>query len=165
MPISLLILACTIQCHECGKWQLLHSKNKVKGCDQQVLDQVLEIIYSCGGNICDVADEGQLQCLNTVYLRLDPICQSKIELPYYSAGFEAICIYCGTTDNPQAHIPKYYPLCKICSHEGKPKIKRRTRSYPKELANQITSVLLILVCCDLKTAFCHWLPSDLVEIY
>jgi hypothetical protein len=109
---------------------LLHSKNKVKGHDQQVLDQALEeIIYSCGANVCDVADDGQLQCFNAVYSRIDLSCQSNIELPYYSARFEAICIYCGTTDNLQADLPEYYPLCKICCDEGKQKIKRRTRFF------------------------------------
>ena len=100
-----------------------------------MIEQALEeIIYSCGANICDVAD-GELQCLTTVYSRSDLSCQSKIELPYYSAGFEAICIYCGTTDGLEDDSPEYYPRCQICSGEGKQRVKRRTRFFNANGAN------------------------------
>ncbi len=103
------------------------------------LDHLLEdVIYTCGANIADIEEDGTDQPLiqsvySMVYSRLDLTCMTKIEVPYYSAGFEDICIHCGTTDGLKEVGKEFYPICFTCFSDGKVKEKRRTRVFkPKD---------------------------------
>lgn len=128
-----------MQCNECGKWRLLHCKNKLKRANLHALDHLLEdVIYTCGANIADIEEDGTDQPLiqsvySMVYSRLDLTCMTKIEVPYYSAGFEDICIHCGTTDDLKEVGKEFYPICCTCLSDRKVKEKRRTRVFkPKD---------------------------------
>ena len=75
------------------------------------------------GNV-EAAEEGS--DLMNVYVRANLDCQSQIELTYYSAGFEDICIHCGTVDK-LVKANDLYPYCENCS--SKATVRRRGRKF------------------------------------
>jgi hypothetical protein len=68
--------------------------------------------------------------LKKVFVRKNLKCSDSIEIPYFSAGFEPICFYCGNDDSLQASNDDY-PVCFNCKSEGKKVVKRRARSTAK----------------------------------
>ena len=59
--------------------------------------------------------------LDRTFMRLNLVCNTMIELPYNSAGYDNICIHCG--DNEGVTVPDgKYPICAIClGNRKKPK--------------------------------------------
>ena len=87
-----------IQCQDCGKGRCLHADKKLKKKQRDELEVLLEtVLYSCGSSFtgCDIEhDEGDATVLEYVFVGANLSCQSDIELTYYSAVYESICIYC-----------------------------------------------------------------------
>ena len=122
-----------IQCDDCGKWRVLHSKYMLKGNSiDMVSDYLSHISFSCGSILQNDEMDVENDFLRNVYVRADLTCQSTIELPYYSAKYEDICYYCGAIENGEA--AEYYPRCAACHSTNKrPLVKRRTRTFkPKK---------------------------------
>ena len=116
-----------IQCEECSKWRLLHSSHKLNGEDLLKLEELLEDVrYSCGSSFNDMDSEIGVN----VYVRADLNCASTIEIPYYSAKYEDICINCGSIDNLELseHL-EHYPRCIPSKLSGKKQVKRCTRVF------------------------------------
>ena len=87
-----------IQCEECGKWRCLHAAKKMARKTRDELETHLDtFLYSCGSMLWNEEDEERSDLMH-VYVRANLDCQSQIEFTYYSAGFEDICIHCGTVD-------------------------------------------------------------------
>ncbi|ESO88715.1 hypothetical protein LOTGIDRAFT_165499 [Lottia gigantea] len=116
-----------IQCADCGKWRCMHSKRMLKKKDRDELGVVLDsILYSCGSSfqgMCHSDEEGDNQnnVLNHVFVRANLNCRTEMEYTYYSANYEAVCIYCASS-NPQQK-EGYYPQCEDCTQ--KPTVPKR----------------------------------------
>ena len=54
-----------------------------------------------------------------------------IELPYYTSGYDDICIYCGNDDNLVVG-DGVYPLCTKCKRSKKVAKKRRGGKAPSK---------------------------------
>ena len=119
-----------IQCDECGKWRLVHANAKLQKTEIDLLCNVLsEISYSCGTSLQN-GEATETGVLQSVYVRKDITCQSNIEIPYYSAKYEDICICCGTTENLEtAENKEFYPRCNACKAAQRTLVKRRTRAF------------------------------------
>ena len=81
-------------------------------------------MYSCGSDIHDIdvvdtvieVNDEEVEArtvLDRVYVRLNLVCNTIIELPYYSAGYEDVCIHCGDTDSLEVQ-EGMYPICTEC---------------------------------------------------
>ena len=117
-----------IQCQECGKWRCLHAKKKLSGPKRNELEVLLEmLLYSCGSIFedIDIGDE-QYSVVNDVCVRANLSFKSQIELSYYSAGYEAICIHCGE-DTMLVEREGFYPQCQGC--ENKQAVQKRGRTH------------------------------------
>ena len=84
------------------------------------LGQYLE--FSVAKPHTDVEDS----ILKSVFVKQNLRCESPIEIPYYSAGNDPICYYCGG-QNELSTNTDYYPLCTSC--HGKEQIHKRTRFF------------------------------------
>jgi hypothetical protein len=117
-----------IQCEECSKWRCLHSKRKLHTKARRELEVLLETtLYSCGANLSTM-DMGDGDPLGDVYARINLTCNTLIELTYYSAGYENICIQCGSTE--ELHLlDEYYPQCADCN--GQKKVQKRGKRFVK----------------------------------
>ena len=100
-----------------------------------------EMSYSCGSNIqnVDVGDEVLFvngedmkarQLLDRTFIRLNLVCNTMISLPYYSAGYDNICVHCGDDESLVAHEGKY-PICAKCVRNKKKPKNRRGGKAPK----------------------------------
>ena len=74
-----------LQCGECLKWRVLYRKYSLKR-DREELEQLVEDLdYTCGSIFADIeADEDSV--LNSVFVKANLTCNSRIEIPYYTAG-------------------------------------------------------------------------------
>ena len=100
-----------LQCDECGKWRLMHSKCKVK-VNNDALTNVLEtIMYTCGTSLSNIEDE---ELLEGIYTQSEITCNMPIELPHYSAKYEDICFYCGIVKHLDVQDASVYPICEGC---------------------------------------------------
>ena len=69
-------------------------------------------------------NEKDRKLLNSIYVRRNISCSSKIELPYYSVDhFPKICIYCGVrgTSRSLSSSLKARPKCESCKKARGPK--------------------------------------------
>jgi hypothetical protein len=81
------------------------------------------ILYSCGSTFGEMSEEEEESTvLKAVCVRANLSCRMDIELTYYSAGYEQICIHCGSEEHLQAK-QGYHPQCRDCEKE-KPVHKR-----------------------------------------
>lgn len=109
-----------IQCEECQLWRLLFSKKKLNSQNIAELEKVIEdISYTCGASFEDIQLPDDIE----VFVKIHS-CNDPIEKLYYSCGFQAICVYCGSTLQ-LIHSDEYYPQCVLCT--DKSPIKRTTR--------------------------------------
>jgi hypothetical protein len=84
--------------------------------------------HACiAANICDFAgddigydDPEQETRLADLYVHASLNCASPIELAYYSAGHEILCIHCGTEEN-LVEKARQYPQCNISTAKPVPK--------------------------------------------
>ena len=75
-----------------------HAAKKMARKTRDELETHLDtFLYSCGRMLWNEEDEERSDLMH-VYVRANLDCQSQIEFTYYSAGFEDICIHCGTID-------------------------------------------------------------------
>ena len=115
-----------LQCSDCSKWRLLYAKQLLRLKQRQELERYLEeLSYMCGSTFSDVECEED-NILKSVYVKQNLRCESPIEIPYYSAGNDPMCYYCGG-QNELSTNPDYYPLCTSC--HGKEQIHKRTRFF------------------------------------
>ena len=93
-----------LMCEECSLWRLLYSCTKLSAEEQgNVQDKLADVSFTCGSPIEDLGDD------LPVYTRILN-CYEPVEKLYYSAGYEAIRVYCGSTDNlnvqeDSSHLP------------------------------------------------------------
>ena len=52
-----------------------------------------------------------------VFVRADLSCGSPIEIPYYSAKYNDICVNCGGMNELELN-DELYPLCDVCKRKG-----------------------------------------------
>ena len=74
-----------------------------------------EFLYTCGTCFQDALyyDDEYKAVYENVYVRANLTCSGNIEIPYYSAGNDPICIYCGAEDRLKICRGKY-PICEPC---------------------------------------------------
>ena len=120
-----------IQCHECEKWRLIHSKHVLKPREKAELRQILqEIQYSCGSGLQNI-EHDEHSVLQKVFTRLNLTCSSPIEIPYYGTNsHEPLCFYCGSEelcDDSLEELQDKYPICHQCVNDKKPLVGKRKR--------------------------------------
>ena len=117
-----------IHCEECGKWRCLHAQRKLKGKAREELEVLMEtVLYSCGSVLKDIETEGdETSVLGDVCVRANLTCTMPIEFTYYSAGYESICIHCGTVDDLVEEVG-FHSQCGTCGR--KDKIPKRGRVF------------------------------------
>jgi hypothetical protein len=114
-----------LQCEECLKWRMVHSKHKLKpAVKAKVTSEIESLMYTCGSVFQDI-DGHESSCLKDVYVRQNLTCRDDIEVTYYGAGNENICIHCGVLDSLILE-DGYYAICQSCRVLNK-MISRRTR--------------------------------------
>jgi hypothetical protein len=108
-----------LECEECGMWRLIYAKHKLSSNQRKALQDLLEgMSFSCGSPLQDLDLPSDL--VDEVFIR-DLNCSDPIELLYYSAKYDPICIYCAK-DEPYSSN-KYYPQCSDCKE--KPPIAKK----------------------------------------
>jgi hypothetical protein len=123
-------------CIECRKPRLVYSKQKL-GSRQlySLATQMSEHEYSCGSP----ASVPGLPLFGKIHMRSNLTCESRIEMPYYSAtsiGRRDICCHCGqdgavVDTELKKHFRAVLPLCESCLNAGE---KPTTmRPYGKQL--------------------------------
>ena len=116
-----------VQCEECGKWRCLHAAKKLHKKMRDELEVEMEtILYSCGSVFENVDAGGDDSVLTNIYVRANIHCGSQIEKSYYSAGYEDICIHCGTVENLVV-MDGLYPYCQDCAREDR--VNRRCKKF------------------------------------
>ena len=76
-------------------------------------------LFSCGSPLQDL-DDLTAELREKVYVR-DLHCHEPIELLYYTAKYDPICIYCGQPEPYKNN--KDYPQCMSC--QDKPSIGKK----------------------------------------
>ena len=91
-------------------WRLLYSCSKLSADEQgKIQDKLTDVSFTCGSPIEDLGDD------LPVYTR-SLNCYEPVEKLYYSGGYEAICVYCGSTDNLNDQEEcSHLPQCADCS--------------------------------------------------
>ena len=108
-----------VQCTECysSLWRLIFSKYKLQKEQRDYLRALLDdSMYSCGATLKELLPEN----FENVDVR-DHDCFDPIEILYYSAKNDPICIYCG--EEQPFTIDGQYPQCTNC--EDKPPVFKR----------------------------------------
>ena len=119
-----------ITCTECKKPRLLHSRKKIKDDVSGAKRMMGKVTYMCGACaefMVNGSDKDE-RFLNTVFVRANISCKSKIELPYHSvACYPLVCIYCGIggTHRTLDTSVEYYLNCTNCHDQ--PNVARRKR--------------------------------------
>ena len=93
-------------------WRLIYAKHKLSPRQRKTLQDLLEgMSFSCGSPLQELDLPSDL--VDEVFVR-DLNCSEPIELLYYSAKYDPICVYCAK-EEPFSH-EKFYPQCKDCKH-------------------------------------------------
>ena len=89
-----------LQCHECEKWRLIYSNNRLSPQERSELSLILESVqYSCGSALQDIIEHNDGSVLQKVFTRTNLTCLSSIEIPYYSTNaHETLCFHCGSKE-------------------------------------------------------------------
>lgn len=90
------------------------------------LEVEMETILCSCGSILENVDAAEDSVRTNVYVRANLDCRSLIEKSYYSAGYEDICIHCGTVEN-LVMVDGFYPYCIDCSTEAR--VNRRGKKF------------------------------------
>ncbi len=107
-----------LECEECGMWRLVYATHKLKPPERQAVENARNgMSFSCGSPLQDL--ELPLDLTDKVYMR-DLNCHEPIEILYYSAKYDPICIYCGQPEPFKNE--KEYPQCDSC--QDKPCIEK-----------------------------------------
>ena len=116
-----------LKCSDCSKPRVLHSKRKLKQEESLLVEGLLEVYtYSCGANVQNISldDEEQRAVLEKIFVRANLVCNSPIEVPYYSAGYENCCYHCGS-DNNLIISNGEHPICTGCKDKKKAPKKKK----------------------------------------
>ena len=117
-----------IQCNECQRWRVIYSKTVLSREERNELEEITEsLIYTCGSTLQNIQGTAT-GLLEKIYVKRNLTCTSFTEIPYYSAKYEDICYYCGTTDE-LATSSSHYPICSFCKQQNKDVIARRKRKF------------------------------------
>ncbi|CAB4000678.1 Hypothetical predicted protein [Paramuricea clavata] len=115
-----------VQCQDCDKWRCLYSKKKISRKLHGKVESALEdLSYTCGSVFSDLEDEEMRGGFDSVFVKASLDCSQPTEKPWYAAGFEDICFFCGVEDDLNTN-PESYPLCEECKKTRKPE-KRSSR--------------------------------------
>ena len=106
-----------LECEECGMWQLIYAKHKLSNQRKAIQDMLEGMSFSCGSSLQDLDLPSDL--VDEVFTR-DFNCTDPIEVLYYSAKYDPICIYCAK-DEP--YSSDKYPQCSDCKE--KPPIAKK----------------------------------------
>ena len=108
-----------LECEECGMWRLIYAKTKLTKAQRKILQTTLDgMSFSCGAPLQELDLPSDL--INNVFVR-NMNCHEPIEALYYSAKYEAICVYCA---KPQRFTDeKLYPQCSDC--KDKPAVHKK----------------------------------------
>jgi hypothetical protein len=101
-----------LECEECGMWRLVYAKRKLQPPERKSLEDALSGTSSCGSPLQELDLPAELE--QKVYVR-ELRCHDPIEILYYTAKYEPICIYCGEREPfSEAYL---YPQCKDCKNK------------------------------------------------
>ncbi len=83
--------------------------------------------YTCGSVFSDLEDEKLGSVFESVFVKASLDCSQPIEKPWYAAGFEDICFFCGNEENLSTD-PERYPICDECkkSHKAEMRLSRKS---------------------------------------
>lgn len=108
-----------IECDECGMWRLVYALRKLNSTQCLSLQNSLSgMSFSCGAPLQELDIIPELRDL--VFVRT-LACGDPIEVLYYTAKFEPICIYCAQSMDSYDSASENYPQCDSCD---KPAIKK-----------------------------------------
>lgn len=108
-----------IECDECGMWRLVYSLRKLNSSQRSSLEKSLSgMSFSCGAPLQELDLTPEL--CDLVFVRTLN-CEDPIEILYYTAKYEPICIYCA--QSMDSSDGENYPQCDNCSN--KPAIKKK----------------------------------------
>ena len=95
-------------------WRLVYAPRKLSPTDRRKLSKCLEgHTFACGSSLADL---DLTDTLSNVCVR-DLNCYDPVQKLYYSVkNYEAICIYCSTTENLILK-EETYPQCKNCTKQ------------------------------------------------
>ena len=115
------------QCGECFKWRVLYFKHSLKKEQREELECLIEDLdYTCGSIFADIEPEED-SVLNSILVKANLSCNSPIEVPYYTAGNDPICYYCGS-ESELCDKPTDYSICSSCTSCGKKLVSRRSKA-------------------------------------
>ena len=99
-----------LQCAECDMWRLIFSKYKLKKEEREQLQILLkDFVYTCGLSLKELDLPNVFQYVEV----RDHDCFEPIEILYYSANNDPICIYCA---NEQPYVEENKcPQCNMCA--------------------------------------------------
>ena len=117
-----------LQCEECLKWRVVYSKRKLNPATKvKVMREVESSLYTCGSVFQEI-DEYESSCFKDVFVRQNLTCREKIEVAYYGAGNENICIHCGTLDDLILE-DGCYAICQSCKTSEIKMVSRRAKAF------------------------------------
>lgn len=108
-----------VECEECGMWRLVYATKKLTKQQQRTLMSALDgMSFSCGSPLQDLEVDDELK--DAVFVKSLNCCE-PVEILYYTAKYEPICIYCGQLE-PFSN-DKCYPQCEDC--KDRPAISKK----------------------------------------
>uniref|UniRef100_UPI00358E3615 uncharacterized protein n=1 Tax=Myxine glutinosa TaxID=7769 RepID=UPI00358E3615 len=84
------------------------------------------IYYMCS-NFADLQETNEANVFNNVYAKANLTCNDATGKPYYTAGYEDVCYFCGCVEELST-TDESYPICSTCS-KGRTAEKRPTRKF------------------------------------
>ena len=128
-----------IDCTQCRKPRLLHSKSKLTDSEKCSLKRVFNgYSYICGSSLQDIMtnERNRDYAVISVYCKENISCVSTIELPYCSSKiFKNVCVYCALSKSLTTS-DKAYPQCDKCKDKPEMKNKKRKTVTSDDLAPQ-----------------------------
>ena len=116
-----------LQCELCLKWQVIYSKTVISFSERNELEKLIEnLTYSCGSVFQNIEQVSSSLLLTKVYVKGNLICNTPVEIPYYSAKNADICYHCGG-ETDLIVKEGFYPTCQLCQGQGKKMVPCRTR--------------------------------------
>ncbi len=92
--------------------------HKLNSVQPKFLERTLDVLsFSCGAPLQELELSAELK--EMVFVR-NLQCHDPVEILYYSAKYESICIYCS---QPTSDSKKFYPQCGQC--KDKPNVSRK----------------------------------------
>ena len=130
----------TLKCSDCRKPRLLYAK-KVLNKDEKDSFKRLQsdYLFSCGGSFDEIEiiqGDKDSAISQKVFTRDNLSCSSNVEIPYYSAGYPDVCIFCGMANNLKPSSPLTFPQCLSCDSLDPVKRTKRKKTQSVDLGNK-----------------------------